>query len=280
MKRALALCLPLALASPLSTHKRAPVAYENPLDSGGSMLTIVNGTYPAGLGEPLNVIISAQSDPAVLVQSQDNGGFNNYMLSTFLANECLNAHFGSDQMANLGDGAGNETQLAELRWDYGNPYIGTCEETFDGGLHHRYWVQNTTGAFFLAVSVEKDLASGHDIIVNGYNLGRDYLVGNLTNTQIDSRNVTNQTTVVGRTSYANYTYQTSVQYVSGLLQNSSDGINHYLTVETDGYPAIDGLVAVLTVNITSRPVSSAATTVASLSTVVVAGLATMLFTLV
>jgi hypothetical protein len=31
----------------------------------------------------------------------------------------------------------------------------------------RYWIQNTTGAYFLAVSVEKDLASGHDIVVDG-----------------------------------------------------------------------------------------------------------------
>jgi len=45
-----------------------------------TLLEIVNGTYPAGLGEPLNVIISAESDPAVLVRSPDNGGFLNYML--------------------------------------------------------------------------------------------------------------------------------------------------------------------------------------------------------
>jgi hypothetical protein len=40
----------------------------------------VNGTYPAGLGEPLNVILSANSDKDVLVKSTDNGGFLNYML--------------------------------------------------------------------------------------------------------------------------------------------------------------------------------------------------------
>ena len=33
-----------------------------------------------GLGEPLNVIISGNSDEAVLVDSEDNGGFRNYML--------------------------------------------------------------------------------------------------------------------------------------------------------------------------------------------------------
>lgn len=31
------------------------------------------------------------------------------------------------------------------------------------------------------------------------------------------------------------------------------GINHMYTVEQDGYPAIDGLVAVLTIRITGRP---------------------------
>lgn len=50
-----------------------------------------------------------------------------------------------------------------------------------------------------------------------------------------------------------YTYQNDVAYVSGLLRNSSDGINHYITVEEDGYPAIDGLVAVLTIRITGYP---------------------------
>lgn len=40
----------------------------------------MNGTYPAGLGEPLNVILSGDSDAAVLVKSVDDGGFLNYML--------------------------------------------------------------------------------------------------------------------------------------------------------------------------------------------------------
>jgi hypothetical protein len=46
---------------------------------------------------------------------------------------------------------------------------------------------------------------------------------------------------------------TQVNYVSNLLQNSSEGINHYLTVEDNGRPAIDGLVAVFTVKITGYP---------------------------
>ena len=37
-------------------------------------------TYPSGLGEPLNVIISGNSDDLVLVDSENNGGFRNYFL--------------------------------------------------------------------------------------------------------------------------------------------------------------------------------------------------------
>ena len=87
--------------------------------------------------------------------------------STFLGEECLGQHLGSPQQANLGDGHGVVDEVEELRWDYGNPYIGTCQETFDGGLHLRYWIQNTTGAYFMAVSVEEDLSSDHDIVRDG-----------------------------------------------------------------------------------------------------------------
>jgi hypothetical protein len=41
---------------------------------------VVNNTYPPGLGEPLNVILSSASDPAVLKDSLYDGGFQNYML--------------------------------------------------------------------------------------------------------------------------------------------------------------------------------------------------------
>lgn len=85
-----------------------------------------------------------------------------------MGEECLGQHLGSPQEANLGDGKGNVTEVEELRYDYGDPYIGTCKETFQGGLHLRYWVQNTTGAYFMAVSVEESATAGHDIVVNGF----------------------------------------------------------------------------------------------------------------
>ena len=80
-------------------------------------------TFPAGLGEPLNAILLASSDPLVLVDQQTDGGFRNYFLcahsllwyslslishhsSVGFGSECLGQHDGSNQGANLGDGNG------------------------------------------------------------------------------------------------------------------------------------------------------------------------------
>ena len=81
------------------------------------------------------------------------------------------------------------------------------------------------------------------------------MIGNVTNqtSLIDTATVSNTSTFSGRTTYGNYTYQTDVSYVSGLLQNTSNGINHYLTVGVNGSNAIDGLVAVMQVKIVQRP---------------------------
>lgn len=176
-----------------------------------------------------------------------------------LSTQCLGAKFGAPQLANL-DGHTNVTEIQTLRWNYGDPYIGSCRETFDGGQHLRYWKQKSTGAMFMAVSIEMSLDKGHDIIRNGYNSGRDFLVGNVTGMSEPPKTleVTNTTTFEGGTSFRNYTYHTQVRYVSGMLKNSSDDINHYITVEDNGRPAIDGLVAVLTVTITDRPESTMA----------------------
>ncbi|KAG8907452.1 hypothetical protein FRB99_004247 [Tulasnella sp. 403] len=58
---------------------------------------------------------------------------------------------------------------------------------------------------------------------------------------------------IGTTSANNYTYQTTATYTTGLLGNTSTGVNHYITVEEGGRPAMDGMVAVLVVKIISRP---------------------------
>jgi len=105
----------------------------------------------------------------------------------------------------------------------------------------------------MAASYEKPIAQQHDIVPNGYNFGRDEIVGNLTSTQIPTSTLTNASTFSGQTASNGYTYQTNVKYVSGLLQNTSSGINHAGTVAVNGQNAIDGLVAVLNVTITQRP---------------------------
>ena len=98
----------------------------------------------ADLGEPLNAILSAESDPRVLKITTDKGGFLNYMLSTQLGEECFGQHMGGSQQANLGDGKWFVDEIEVLRWNYGNQWYGTCLETFNGGNHLRYWRQNTT----------------------------------------------------------------------------------------------------------------------------------------
>lgn len=143
-----------------------------------------------------------------------------------------------------------------MRWDYGDPTLGTCTETIKGGNHFRYWVQNgpsaDSGAYFLALSYEEPIAQQHDIIDNGYNLGRDWLVGNATaqSTLVPTSELTNASSYEGETSSEGWTYKTSVQYVSGMLPNTSNGINHFQGFTTN---ACDGLVAVMTVSITGRP---------------------------
>ena len=184
-------------------------------------------------------------------------------------------------------------QTAVIRWDYGNVQLGTCEETIEGGDHIRYWTQNgpdaDTGAVFLALSYEMPIAgtlsglspplpshmityrstqyhrewvSGCDMTRNPtdvaryrYNLGRDWFVGNATaqSSVINTSKDMNGSTYSGSTSFNGYTYHTTATYVSGLLQNTSVGINHYQSVGVNSTNAIDGLVIVMTVKITSQP---------------------------
>ncbi|GLB38679.1 hypothetical protein LshimejAT787_0505440 [Lyophyllum shimeji] len=246
-----------------SPSRKVPNAgYYNPLDNGGSFLTKIPVTFPMGQGEPINAIISGHSDNDVLVDTEVNGGLRNYFLSLGFSAECLGQVSVGNQMANLGDGKGYLDETAVLRWNYGDPQLGTCKETIQGGNHFRYWVQDgpeaNSGAIFMAVSYEMPLAKHHDIIPNGYNLARDWLIGNITRSTIPTLEVSNTSTYSGSTSADGYTYQSDVIYVSGLLANTSDGINHNLTVPVNGSNAADGLVAVLNVKITERPKTASA----------------------
>ncbi|KAF9066610.1 hypothetical protein BDP27DRAFT_1227223 [Rhodocollybia butyracea] len=243
--------------------------YFDPSSNGGSMLTTVEDTSPLGQQEPINMIISGNSDSAVSIDQNSSGGLQNYFNSLGFAGECLGEHLGNDQQANLGDGNGLINQTAVMRWDYGNVQTGTCEETVDGGNHFRYWVQNgssaDSNAIFMATSYELPASTNHDIVTNGYNLGRDYVIGNITNSTIPTESLSNSSTFSGNTSFNGFNYSTSIQYVSGLLPNTSVGINHNLTVPVDGQNAIDGLVAVLTVKITATNTSSGSSSSSSSS---------------
>lgn len=138
-----------------------------------------------------------------------------------MAPEFLGLHKGARQLANLGDGQGTKEEMRVLRYDYGDPILGTGEETLVGGNHLRLWHQATSGAYFLAVSAEKDLSQKHDIIPNGYNIGRDQFVSDLVGQKIDTNTVKAGDTFEGDSSFKTWTYHTKVEYVAGLLDATS-----------------------------------------------------------
>ncbi|KAF5380242.1 hypothetical protein D9757_008207 [Collybiopsis confluens] len=177
-------------------------AYIDPRKGGGSMLDA-----SAGFGEPLNVIISGLSSPGVLDPTKT---FYNYAKAIGFSYECLGLHIGNPQQANLGDGRGWINETAVLREDYGNPGLGTCGESLVGGNHFRIWQQEGTCALFLAVSIEQDASEHHNIVSNGYDLGRDALVDG----------------AVGIKTFNEVTYSTTVQSIGGLLPVGANGINH------------------------------------------------------
>ncbi|KAF8550361.1 hypothetical protein OG21DRAFT_1514101 [Imleria badia] len=152
------------------------VAFYNPTLRGGSMLDNAMNGY----GEPLNVIISGKSSPHVLTDD----GIVNYARAIGFSEECFNIHLGTPFPANLGDGNGWVNQTLELRQDYGSSGIGTCLESLIGGNHFRVFRQNgalaDSGAFFLAVSKEEPETDHHDVVPDGYNIGRDNLVTHAT----------------------------------------------------------------------------------------------------
>ncbi|KAG1742906.1 hypothetical protein EDB19DRAFT_1633779 [Suillus lakei] len=208
------------LSSP-TMDKRGGVAYYNPTAGGGSMLINAGDGY----GEPLNVIISGLSSPAVRTY---NGAIN-FARAIGFSEECFGLHLGGYMPADLGDGNGWVNQTIELRQDYGNAEGGTCLESLVGGNHFRIFVQNGTaadsGALFLAVSREEPLSENHDIVPDGYDIGRDQLVS----------------AAVGKTSFAGVRYNTTASNITGLLAPGADGVNHDI--------AQDGIVTLLTVTI-------------------------------
>lgn len=111
----------------------ASQGWVSPRKNNGSMLDLVGN----GLREPINVIISGQSDPFIM---SDNG-LKNYVRSIGFSFECLHLHAGGFQRANLGDGRGYQPQLVEYRQLLyrGSPgvWVGACWESLAGGNHFR-----------------------------------------------------------------------------------------------------------------------------------------------
>ncbi|WFD04087.1 hypothetical protein MOBT1_002789 [Malassezia obtusa] len=205
-------------------HGGGGKGWARPAARGGSMLDVVGNGYR----EPINVIISGNSDRSVLSEQ----GLLDYVRSIGFSFECLHIHLGGLQHANLGDGNGWVPQLFEYRSLIypGSPgaWVGACWESLAGGNHFRVWRQNgtaaNTGAWFLAVSKEESAAEHHTIVPNGYDVGRNLLVA----------------AVKHGGSFGGRSWHASVEWVDGLLPAGKQSINHNIS--------IDGRVAVLTVH--------------------------------
>ncbi|KAB5595935.1 hypothetical protein CTheo_699 [Ceratobasidium theobromae] len=219
---------------PLRSAEAEPSGWHNPANGGGRMLDLIHSfeqyTTPR-YGEPLNVIISGASHPSVLTHK----GLHRYAKSIGFSEECLGLHIGKIHTADLGDGEGRKDEqflgrfmplffptamFIGVWWVLARqhyfPIWGTCWESLAGGNHFRAWQQKDTGAWFLAVSKEKYVGDNHQIIENGYNIGRDYLV---------SKAVRNGA---------------RLEWRDDLLEAGNDEINHGIEQ--------DGRVAVLTIN--------------------------------
>jgi len=186
----------------------------DPREGGGRMLDWATRRY----GEPLNVIISGRSDPRILSLS----GLHSYANSLGYAEECLGLHYGQIHKANLGDGQGAQDEQFLARQTY-FPVLGTCWQSLVGGHHWRAWQQNTTQAWFLAVSKEMDSSKHHMIVPDGYNLGRDWLVER----------------ALEGSYWKGMWWHTEVEWQTGLLAPGHHDINHNISQ--------DGLIAILTV---------------------------------
>lgn len=88
------------------------------------LLQIIDVTYPMGLGEPLNIILSADSTPEVLIDTKDNGGLLNWFLALNFGESCLGLAATGGQKANLGNGQGISESIESRRTrvdDLGEP---------------------------------------------------------------------------------------------------------------------------------------------------------------
>lgn len=102
-------------------------AYVDPTTNGGAMITQTDASS-GGLGEPLNVIISGESDAQVLQYPEE------YLESLYFSpGDCVGISLGGPQTANLGDGNGSKNQSDVMRFNYYQGDGGTCLESIRGG---------------------------------------------------------------------------------------------------------------------------------------------------
>ncbi|ORY83475.1 hypothetical protein BCR35DRAFT_351947 [Leucosporidium creatinivorum] len=222
--------LPLLL--PLLSLRLARAAFEADFTDP----RLANGSWVTAQAEPLNVVVSAQSSREL----REEDVLQDWLNSLGYADECLGLHAGGPQQANLGDGNGYVNQTGLYRWAYGLPeHAGSCWESLVGGSHVRYWFQgdrDERGAIFLAASDEHNISMYHDIVDNGYDLGRDNVAGNAT---VPSGTISPSSGTI---------YLTTVEMASGFFEAgltvNGVAINHEI--------GIDGLVAVLTITISEE----------------------------
>lgn len=71
-------------------------------DGASPVSQVVQNTYPAGLGEPLNIVVSAKSDRDALTKER----FRDWLESVGFGIQCVDVSLGSLQGTDLGDGNG------------------------------------------------------------------------------------------------------------------------------------------------------------------------------
>jgi len=128
-----------------------------------------------------------------------------------------------------------------LRWNYAMPEVGTCRETFQGGGHFRWFMQNSRNgtAYFLAASLEQSLSNLHNIETDGYNRGRDQVV--------------NIATKPGGIEWKGNKFNATVSWIdAGILMNATSQNISHPEMSLPGKPVVDGRIAVLYVHTIAR----------------------------
>ncbi len=219
--RCAAFAILVCLLFPMGTMAASGRDFTNPKALGGAWLA--KNTVQGNAYEPLNVVIGAQSDPSVkqdLVNYLEIVGYSN-------------CGGGQVDVANVG--SGYQHQAFEIR-------NGGCLEVPFGGNHLRGWKQNQTGAWFLAVSEEENITTGHRIAPNGFNDGRDYLASQVSNKDFH---------YIGR-----YYFRTRVERIPGCPPSPNPPPGSYYCAGTgtgnvNGRP-YDGKIVLLTVSLIQK----------------------------